>query len=346
MDGCPESSTHTPLLPEGKSRRIPLVQADNTSASSTGYLLLCIKSIVTKQSIDRKSNYFKTKMLFLLCLLVFALPVQSNCPRRMDCYCGITKVPTRIVGGHEISPHKYPWLVSLANSDLEPFCGGALINDRYVLTAAHCLPDTTLAKLRIILGHHDLKKMREATVIRAEKFVPHYMYQETDPVQKWDIALIKLRERVNYTDYINPVCLPGRDTPRKDFKKLIVAGWGRIGENQIVSDRPLEVQVPELTMEQCYKLLHTSRITPNHICAGNRTVDSCEGDSGGPLITFVNDKAVQVGLVSWGVSCAHRIYPGVFTRVSAYAGWINSNTPDGKYCNNQRPYNPRTHPSC
>lgn len=255
-------------------------------------------------------------------------------------------MPTRIVGGHETNPHKYPWMASLADSDLEPYCGATLINDRYVLTAAHCLPDTSVAKMRIILGHHDLKKMRDATVVHASKFIYHFRYQETDPVQKFDIALVRLKERVNYTDTIHPVCLPGRDTPTKDFRQLFVAGWGRIGENQVVSDRLLEAVVPEVNMTECYRLLHTSRVTPDHICAGNKTVDSCEGDSGGPLMTEVNGRVVQVGVVSWGVACGHRVYPGVFTRISSYAWWISENTPDAKYCNNKKPYNQFTHTSC
>lgn len=255
-------------------------------------------------------------------------------------------MPTRIVGGHETNPHRYPWMASLADTNLEPFCGGALINDRYILTAAHCLPETTVARVRIILGHHDLKKLREATVLHAERFIYHMRYQDTDPVQKFDIALIKLRERVNFTDIIHPVCLPGKGTPSKDFERLFVAGWGRIGENQITSDRLLEADVPEVSMNDCYRLLHRSRVGPDHICAGNRSFDSCEGDSGGPLMTEVKGRVVQVGLVSWGVACGHRMYPGVFTRISSYARWINEKTPDAKYCNNRKPYNQFTHSAC
>lgn len=226
------------------------------------------------------------------------------------------------------------------------FCGAALINDRYVLTAAHCLPRQTTESMRVVMGHHDIKKLREATVYHPDKLISYPKYQDSDPYQKFDIALIRLRERVIFSDKIFPVCLPGRDFPKSDYPNLVVAGFGRLKEDGIVSDRLLDVELPEVNNTECTRLLHKIRITEDHICAGNSTRDSCQGDSGGPLITTDSKSWFLAGVVSWGVACAHKVYPGVFTRVWSYAKWISDNTMDAKYCNNKRDYSESSYVPC
>lgn len=252
---------------------------------------------------------------------------------------------SRIVGGTEAVPHSHPWIASLTDEKLKLFCGGSLINDRYILTAAHCVPNKTPETLRVILGHHDFLRLKEASVFLIDKIISYPKYVSSDPNQKFDIALIRLKDRVAFTDSIQPVCLPGRKLP-SEYDLLIAAGWGQLGEELGTSIRLQEVLLPEVKLPECIRKLRTTRITPAHICAGNKFKDSCGGDSGGPLITFDNstgltthkDRWTQVGVTSWGIRCAHSYYPGVFTRVYSYASWINETTPDARYCNNQRSF--------
>lgn len=264
---------------------------------------------------------------------------------------------TRIVGGHEATPHSLPWMVSLVDEDFETFCGGVLINDRYILTAAHCTPAIDLETTRLILGHHDMSALGgEARIYSIDKVIAHEKYQETDPNQRYDIALVKVKGGVvTYDEYISPICLPSRWTPSNNFSSLHVAGWGQLGDNRLPSDVLMEASVPEMQMSKCIKLLRSDRVTPDHICAGNKTRDTCTGDSGGPLMLppYINPQTgnlfpayTSIGLVSWGISCANPVFPGVFTRVWSYAQWIMDHTPDGNYCNNKRPYSRARHIVC
>lgn len=260
----------------------------------------------------------------------------------MDCPdCGTAKVGVRIVGGKETPPHRYPWMASLADERMSPFCGASLINDRYLLTAAHCLSHIAVRDIRVLLGHHNVKNLTGVTILKVDNVVPHPDYTDDDPDQKYDIALIRLTSRVKFSNTITPVCLPSRSTVDRNFHELKVAGWGvmRRGDRD-GSDTLQEAVVPEVSMETCVQRHHRGRVTAQHICAGNKTVDTCDGDSGGPLMTQWIGRTHVVGITSWGIACAHSYYPAVFTRVSSYAAWINGHTMDAKYCNNRNPFDP------
>lgn len=251
----------------------------------------------------------------------------------------------RIVGGQEAEPHTHPWIASLTDERLKLFCGGSLINDRYILTAAHCLPGKTPETVRVIMGHHDFLRLKDATVFLVDKLISYPNYTASDPNQRFDLALIRLKEKVLFNQHIQPVCLPGRKLGR-EFDLLVAAGWGQLGEDLGTSIRLQEVALPEVRLPECIKKLRPTRVNYRHICAGNQNKDACGGDSGGPLITFDNSTGLtrwkkrwtQVGVTSWGIRCAHSYYPGVFTRVYAYADWINQTTIDARYCNNRRTF--------
>lgn len=232
-----------------------------------------------------------------------------------------------------------------------------MINDRYILTAGHCTPNIDVETTKLILGHHDMSNLGpSARIYSIDSFVAHENYEESDPHQKYDIALVKVKGGVvTFNEYINPICLPSRWTPRANFSSLIVAGWGQLAENLAPSDVLMEAVVPEYPLAKCSKALRAERVTPNHICAGNKTRDTCSGDSGGPLMLppYVNSWTgnefpafTTLGVVSWGISCGNPVYPGVFTRVWSYADWIMDHTPDGNYCNNLHPYSSQRHPIC
>ncbi|XP_015786791.1 trypsin-1 [Tetranychus urticae] len=279
-------------------------------------------------------------MLSLLLIILLSQCYLSVCYEKLNCNCGIEGIDTKVVNGREAIPNNYRWMAAISDLNLQNvFCGGTLINNRYIITAGHCFTEILdRSTIRIILGAHDLTKMENVTVYKADKVIVHEKYEPNSSHQRFDIALIKLNKNVTFTDKIGPICLPPRNM-RQSFDSLKISGWGSLGEGLETSTRLMEVVVKERPLAVCQKLLGSERVTVNHICAGDSKYDSCSGDSGGPLMTKIRGRVYLVGIVSWGIECAHKNYPGVYTRVSSYGLWIYQNSQEALYCNNKMPLN-------
>uniref|UniRef100_A0A4W5MFF3 Peptidase S1 domain-containing protein n=1 Tax=Hucho hucho TaxID=62062 RepID=A0A4W5MFF3_9TELE len=143
-----------------------------------------------------------------------------------------------------------------------------------------------------------------------------------------DIALLRLSSPVNFTDYIFPICLAASDSVFHKGTESWVTGWGNANEGDPLPPPQTlqEVEVPVVGNTQCDCLNGVGSITDNMLCAGalEGGKDSCQGDSGGPMVVKHNSVWVQSGVVSWGYGCARPNLPGVYTRVSSYQSWINS----------------------
>ncbi|XP_059469286.1 trypsin-1-like [Neocloeon triangulifer] len=248
-----------------------------------------------------------------------------------NCKCGIAKTRARIVGGQETRVNQYPWMALLSYNG-EFLCGGTLINNKYILTAAHCLTSINMTGLKITLLEHDRSSSLEAKTI--DRSVTKIIaYNKNLGIDGNDIALLKMDKEVPLKGDLLPACMP---TPGKTFtnEDALVIGWGRIGENKPLSAVLMEVAVPIMSNLKCQSYYGASRITDNTLCAGVEEGgrDSCEGDSGGPLMVKNKAQYQIVGVVSWGEGCARPKKPGVYARVNRYLTWIKSNTADSCYC--------------
>lgn len=266
--------------------------------------------------------------------------------------CGIHS-SDKIIGGTKIAIDEHPWMVLLEYSDhRQSFfgCGGALINNRYILTAAHCIRSTPKLK-SVRLGEWNTMTTRDCNSygecadpvqdIPIEQTIVHQDYHASDKNTHNDIALIRLARPVKYSYFIKAICLP-TDTQLRGFtdvgKKFTVAGWGRT-EYGVWSDVKLKLDVNGVDRSQCNQVYGHQRsvqmqrkIISEQICAGGEEDrDSCGGDSGGPLMGEFKDYrgnsyVYLAGLVSYGPSqCGLKGWPGVYTRVSSYLEWIQSN---------------------
>ncbi|KAJ9596107.1 hypothetical protein L9F63_012691, partial [Diploptera punctata] len=271
--------------------------------------------------------------------------------------CGQYNSDNKVWNGEKTKLFEYPWMVLLAyNRDgwnrQSYRCGGTIINEKYVLTAAHCVKDlpSVLSLAGVRIGEYDLQTDPDCMEnengdsecanspidYRIETTVPHPSYSPSN-LQN-DIALVRIRGKINFrTDSIKPICLPiGSDQTRNLLgQKLIVSGWGTT-EKGTSSNVLLKVSVPVVSREKCESVynrsssLHPIKISSHQICAGGENdQDSCDGDSGGPLIFKgeVNSRPrfVQYGIVSFGPrSCGIKGFPAVYTRVSYYTNWILS----------------------
>ncbi|XP_030592372.1 transmembrane protease serine 9-like isoform X2 [Archocentrus centrarchus] len=239
--------------------------------------------------------------------------------------CGQASLNTRIVGGQDATPGSWPWQVSLQTSGRH-FCGGSLINNQWVLCAAHCFQSYTASDVTVYLGLQSLQGSNTNKVSRSVSQViihPNYNSDTDDN----DISLLKLSSSVTFTNYIRPVCLAASNSTFYSGSNTWVTGWGTIasGVSLPFPQNLMEVEVPIVGNRKCNCNYGVGKITDNMVCAGLSAggKDSCQGDSGGPMVIKQNGLWIQAGIVSFGRGCALPNFPGVYARVSRYETWIN-----------------------
>ncbi|KAM8758836.1 serine protease 44-like [Rhynchonycteris naso] len=234
----------------------------------------------------------------------------------------------RIVGGRPASEKKWPWQVSLRVLD-EHVCGGSLIANRWVLTAAHCIYG--FWEYTVVLGGIHRKNSSMTVTVPVRDIVIYPDYKILGVIQH-DIALILLEFPVNYSSYIQPVCFPEKSFMVQTDTDCWVTGWGLLKEEDLGGEKAEVLQEAEqkiIRYEKCNEIMKKKLEIKNNIvrkgnvCAYNaQGKDSCKGDSGGPLVCEFNNTWVQVGIVSWGIGCGRKGYPGIYTEVSFYTDWV------------------------
>lgn len=178
--------------------------------------------------------------------------------------CGVPNA-NRIVGGIQVRTNKYPWIAQIIRGSFL-FCGGTLINDRYVLTAAHCVHEMDMSGVSVRLLQLD-RSSTHTGITRAVAFA--HAHAGYDPVRLvHDIALLRLDQPVPLVQSMRPVCLPSSRTQPFDYQKAIVAGWGLSTEGGSTSSVLQETVVPIITNAQCRATSYKSMIVDTMLCAG------------------------------------------------------------------------------
>ncbi|XP_029311636.1 chymotrypsin-like protease CTRL-1 [Cottoperca gobio] len=259
----------------------------------------------------------------LLMLLMFAV-LNEQGSKAQD--CGVAPLNTRIVGGEGTTAGSWPWQVSIhLNQVQRHICGGTLISDQWVLTAAHCIIIPSTSAWTLYFGRETQSGLNVHEVIRnLSKIIIHPDYNNT--TFNNDIALLKLSSPVNFTDYIKPICLASNSSQFHNSTLCWTTGWGRLGKNEFlpVSASLQEVQIPVMGEKQClcnYLTLNVT-LTDTMMCAGQENKGACQGDSGGPLQCKQTSNWIQAGITSFGEPCATAGLPEVYARVSQFHTWI------------------------
>ncbi|KAM9330415.1 plasma kallikrein [Gastrophryne carolinensis] len=253
------------------------------------------------------------------------------CKTRTVGGCGQPVDPaSRIVGGKDSSKGEWPWQVSMhlkmSYSNNKHVCGGSIISNQWIVTAAHCVSQFRIPRYWIVYG--GISNLSDITPLTpsfdVEKIIIHPKYIGAENGS--DIALLKLKSPMSYNDHQQAICLPPRDFVIP--KMCWVTGWGYTEESGYTSEVLQKAQVPPKLRPECQKSYPEQTLSDKIICAGYKEgqIDSCKGDSGGPLACEVQNTWYLTGITSWGEGCARPDKPGVYTQVTEFIDWIVQET--------------------
>ncbi|BFG06024.1 venom serine protease [Drosophila madeirensis] len=283
--------------------------------------------------ISRTSNFQS------LALAYYSSSVQSRQRARLSCQavarpapcdCGWS-YPNRVANGVETAKHEYPSMVGLRDlaSTLPIFCGGSIVSERFIVTAAHCTRRQPVAsRLLALVGEHDLSSASEsiyAAQHRIRSIINHPAYTVTNSGDLNDIALLQTATPMEWSRGVAPICLPIRQADSTfSYQNVDIAGWGTLGFAAAKSNTLQKATL--LTMENAVcRQQYNSSITASQLCtydASGRGQDSCQYDSGGPVILRQRERMYLLGVISYGRACGQPYGIGVNTRITSHINWL------------------------
>ncbi|KAM4580939.1 suppressor of tumorigenicity 14 protein homolog [Odontesthes bonariensis] len=266
--------------------------------------------------------------------------VNAECDRVSDCSdnsdesgCGCGTRPyklNRIVGGQNAELGEWPWQVSLHFKTYGHVCGASVISDRWLLSASHCFittsPDNLVASNWLTYSGMQNQLKMDGVLRKVKRIITHPNYN--DFTFDYDISLLELTEPLEFTNTIQPICLPSSSHIFPAGMACWVTGWGALREGGQKAQILQKASVKIINDTVC-NMVTENQVTSRMLCSGFLAggVDACQGDSGGPLSCFEESgKWFQAGVVSWGEGCARRNKPGVYSRVTKLRDWIKDET--------------------
>ena len=292
--------------------------------------------------LTRRSRRLSARLVKVFSLL--ALIAQANTAMAGDLpgepVDGIVDSNTRIIGGNKSANGEWPSVVALVSSRSGPslfqrqFCAGTVIAPRWVLTAAHCMFDTTVtparqsepATLRVVAGVTDLNTPEPFTETVVVNVLVHPGYDPSSTSSPNDIALLELATDVQ----VPGIVLSGGEVAELVNVLAHIVGWGSISadtENPDFLPEQRDAAVPIVDHDMCNASgAYAGILVSSQMCAGfaGGGVDACAGDSGGPLIVEFQSGRAQVGVVSFGAGCAQPGAAGIYTDIAKFDDWIKS----------------------
>ena len=258
-------------------------------------------------------------------------------------FLAIGQGQSMVVGGVDVDIENYPWQVSLTSSPSGGgFCGGSIIANSWVLTAAHCVNGENPSNLYIRCGDSN-SFASGGTSYSVNQIIVHPSYN--NPLSMaYDFALVEINEEFSFNEAVKRIELiseleisAGAQSPGV---MATITGWGTTSSGGSLASVLQMTEAPIISNAvACGSSVDEngnsgdypcSSLHQSMICAGdliNGGEDACQGDSGGPLAVRspIDSRWLLIGVTSWGYGCANVNYPGIWSRVSSVLGWIDNN---------------------
>ena len=254
----------------------------------------------------------------LVQMRVNAVTARNRNAQRLTSPAEKRAVTPKIVGGVVAAPSTHPFQIGIVakrirNNFQAQFCGGTLVAERYVVTAAHCIEDVTDAygQIQVLVGTQRLNRSGRRIGVAEVLMHPLYGSNQISPLD-YDVAVLRLTTPVTGI----PFASLAASEPTVAGTILRSSGWGRLVYRGPKPSSLMEVDLPFVPTVDG-SCINEEDITPRMICAGETGKDTCGGDSGGPLtINRGAGYTELVGIVSFGTGCGSEGYPGVYSNVA------------------------------
>ena len=287
------------------------------------------------------------KVLWFLSLLALILEPALCLPNPASkCECGVENlVNNRIIRGRKSPAGQYPWMVYLRmyfSGNQASSCTGSIINDQYIMTAAHCVQRRPIAIHAWFASECDKDRLKVRDALNIRSYIHHHNFEETGSFH--DIALLKLEEKLVFNSTFSPICLPDFQT----YDNFVASGWGLVnayswdrGHHKVETQCLMEADLDIWKPRECDRH-HPGLDHRKVICAGGNLKGTvCQGDSGGPLMTRKDGYIYQAGITSYGRKDCGILTPSpaIFERTAAHYDWIRKQTRGANWCSAPRHVN-------
>uniref|UniRef100_A0AB38ZEE1 Venom S1 protease with CUB domain 10 n=1 Tax=Ectomocoris sp. TaxID=3104572 RepID=A0AB38ZEE1_9HEMI len=268
--------------------------------------------------------------------------IQKAGLKSTTCNCGWANKPKgRILNGVDAAPNEYPWMASLwLPGDLH-FCGGSIVTEYHVITAAHCTERFPTKDVRVVVGVNHLRTVEGRQILQAKKIINHG-YVKGYATNK-DISIIMVDEKIIFNQKVGPVCLPAYEPINLYGSYLTIMGWGLMTPEEAEwrqKDILKKAKMRAISMSVC-NMAHNNRYDTKpetQICAWSEKSDVCYGDSGGPVV-WLDPETNRYTLVGIPTACdgCKLESPSVHTALHYYYPWVldiikSTSHPEARVC--------------